>query len=43
MEKPLDLLLLLQAIQDLLKEPTEQRLSRLTGKRPITRYLQTQV
>jgi len=43
MEKPLDLVLLLQAIQDLLNEPIEQRLSRLTGKRPITRYLQTQV
>lgn len=43
MEKPLDLLLLLQAIQDLLSEPIELRLSRLTGNRPITRYLQTQV
>ena len=43
MEKPLDLVLLLQAIQDLLSEPIEQRLSRLTGKRPITRYLQTPV
>ena len=43
MEKPLDLVLLLQAIKDLLSEPIEQRLSRLTGKRPITRYLQTQV
>jgi hypothetical protein len=43
MEKPLDLVLLLQAIQDLLSEPIEQRLSRLTGKRPITRYLQTRV
>jgi CheY-like chemotaxis protein len=43
MEKPLDLVVLLQAIQDLLSEPIEQRLSRLTGKRPITRYLQTQV
>lgn len=43
MEKPLDLGLLLQAIQDLLSEPMEQRLSRLTGKRPITRYLQTEV
>jgi CheY-like chemotaxis protein len=43
MEKPLDLVLLLQAIQDLLDEPIEQRLSRLTGKRTITRYLQTPV
>ena len=43
MEKPLDLPLLLQTIEELLNEPIEQRLSRLTGKRPITRYLQTQV
>ena len=43
MEKPLDLPLLLQTIKDLLSEPIEQRLSRLTNKRPITRYLQTQV
>lgn len=43
MEKPLDLPLLLQAIQDLLSEPIEKRLSRLTGKRPITRYLHTRV
>jgi DNA-binding response OmpR family regulator len=41
MEKPLDLPLLLQAIKDLLREPIEQRLSRSSGKRPITRYLQT--
>ena len=41
MEKPLDLILLLQAIEDLLIEPIEQRLSRSSGKRPITRYLQT--
>ena len=39
MEKPLDLPLLLRAIEDLLFEPVEKRLSRLTGKRPITRYL----
>ena len=39
MEKPLDLPLLLQAIQDLLLEPIESRLSRITGKRPITRFL----
>ena len=43
MEKPLDLPLLLQAIQDLLSEPTERRLSRLSCKRPVTRYLQCQV
>ena len=41
MEKPLDLPLLIQAIEDLLSEPIEKRLSRLTGERPITRYLQT--
>jgi len=41
MEKPLDLLLLLQAIEDLLREPVESRLSRITGKRPITRFLHT--
>ena len=39
MEKPLDLPLLLQAIEDLLLEPVESRLSRITGKRPITRFL----
>ena len=43
MEKPLDLPLLLHTMEELLNEPIEQRLSRLTGKRPITRYLQTQV
>jgi CheY-like chemotaxis protein len=42
MEKPLDLPLLLQAIEDLLLEPVESRLSRITGKRPITRFLQTE-
>jgi CheY-like chemotaxis protein len=41
MEKPLDLPLLLHAIEDLLAEPVEKRLSRLTNKRPITRYLRT--
>lgn len=41
MEKPLDLVLLLQAIEDLLHEPVESRLSRMTGKRPITRFLHT--
>jgi signal transduction histidine kinase len=35
MEKPLDLPLLLQAIKDLLSEPTEQRLSRSSGKREM--------
>ncbi|MGA8656954.1 MAG: response regulator [Chthoniobacterales bacterium] len=39
MEKPLDLPLLLQTIDELLFEPVERRLSRLTGKQPITRYL----
>ncbi len=43
MEKPLDLPLLLQAIEDLLFEPVEKRLLRLTGKRPITRYLRADV
>ena len=41
MEKPLDLPLLLQAIEDLLLEPVESRLSRITGKRQITRFLHT--
>jgi CheY-like chemotaxis protein len=39
MEKPLDLPLLLRTIDELLLEPVGQRLSRLTGKQPITRYL----
>ena len=39
MEKPLDLPLLLRTIDDLLCEPVERRLSRLTGQQPITRYL----
>jgi len=43
MEKPLDLPLLLRTIEDLLVEPIEKRLSRLTGKRPITRYLHTDI
>jgi two-component system response regulator CpxR len=43
MEKPLDLPLLLQTIEDLLVEPVEKRLSRLAGKRPITRYLRTDI
>jgi CheY-like chemotaxis protein len=43
MEKPLDLPLLLQTIDELLVEPMEKRLSRLTGRRPITRYLRAEV
>jgi DNA-binding NtrC family response regulator len=43
MEKPLDLPLLLRTIDDLLVEPIESRLSRLTGRRPIARYLRTDV
>jgi CheY-like chemotaxis protein len=39
MEKPLDLPLLMRAIDELLVEPVEQRLSRLAGRRPIARYL----
>lgn len=41
MEKPLHLPLLLQAIEELLLEPVENRLLRITGKRPITRLLHT--
>jgi CheY-like chemotaxis protein len=43
MEKPLDLPLLLQTIDDLLVEQLENRLSRLAGRRPITRYLDTAI
>src|ERR1700747_706172 len=43
MEKPLDLPLLLQTIDELLVEPVEKRLSRLAGRRPITRYLDTAI
>jgi CheY-like chemotaxis protein len=43
MEKPLDLPLLLRTIEDLLVEPIESRLSRLTGRRPIARYLGTEL
>ena len=39
MEKPLDLPLLLRTIDELLLEPVGHRLSRLTGKPPVTRYL----
>jgi DNA-binding NtrC family response regulator len=42
MEKPLDLPLLLQTIDQLLVEPVEQRLSRLTARQPATRYLHTE-
>jgi two-component system, OmpR family, alkaline phosphatase synthesis response regulator PhoP len=41
MEKPLDLPLLMRAMDELLIEPVEQRLSRLAGRRPIARYLST--
>lgn len=41
MEKPLDLPLLMGAIDELLVEPLEHRLSRLAGRRPIARYLST--
>jgi CheY-like chemotaxis protein len=43
MEKPLDLPLLLQTIDDLLLEPVENRLSRLAGRPPLTRYLHTDI
>jgi CheY-like chemotaxis protein len=39
MEKPLDLPLLMRAIDELVVEPVEKRLSRLAGRRPIARYL----
>jgi CheY-like chemotaxis protein len=39
MEKPLELSLLLRTIEDLLVEPVDRRLSRLTGRSPVTRYL----
>lgn len=42
MEKPLDLPLLLQTIAELLAEPVDQRLARLSGKLPRTRYLRTE-
>jgi DNA-binding NtrC family response regulator len=42
MEKPLDLPLLMRAIDEFLVEPIEQRLSRLAGRRPIARYLSTE-
>jgi CheY-like chemotaxis protein len=43
MEKPLDLPLLLKTIDELLVEPVENRLSRLAGRRPITRYLDSAI
>lgn len=43
MEKPLDIALLLETIRDLLAEPPDMRLARMTGRPPITRYLQSQV
>jgi hypothetical protein len=30
-------------LEDLLSEPVEKRLARLTGKRPITRYLHAEL
>jgi len=39
MQKPLDIPLLLEAIRDLLAEPDEQRLSRITSHGPQTHYL----
>jgi CheY-like chemotaxis protein len=41
MEKPLDLPLLLRTIEELVAEPIESRLSRLTGGEPVARFLRT--
>jgi len=41
MEKPLDLPLLLRTIEELVAEPIESRLSRLTGSEPVARFLRT--
>jgi DNA-binding response OmpR family regulator len=41
MEKPLDLRLLLRTIEELVAEPIESRLSRLTGNEPVARFLRT--
>jgi DNA-binding response OmpR family regulator len=41
MEKPLDLRLLLRTIEELVAEPIESRLSRLTGSEPVARFLRT--
>jgi CheY-like chemotaxis protein len=43
MEKPLDLPLLIRAIDELLAEPIEARLSRLVGHEPVARFLRTEV
>ena len=42
MEKPLDLPRLLRMIDYLLREPIDRRLSRLSGKHPITQYLRAE-
>jgi DNA-binding NtrC family response regulator len=39
MEKPLDLPLLLRTIEELVAEPIDSRLSRLTGSEPVARFL----
>jgi len=39
MQKPLDIPLLLEAMRDLLAEPAEQRLARMTSQEPQTLYL----
>jgi putative two-component system response regulator len=39
MEKPLDIPVLLEAMRDLLAEPAEQRLSRITTRQPQTHHL----
>ena len=39
MEKPLDLPLLLRTIEESVAEPIESRLSRLTGREPVARFL----
>ena len=41
MEKPLDLRLLLRTIEELVAEPIESRLARLTGSEPVARFLRT--
>ena len=38
MEKPIEIPLLLATIADVLKQPTDIRLSRITGKAPMTCY-----
>jgi DNA-binding response OmpR family regulator len=39
MEKPLDFPLLLAAMREVLAEPSEERLARLSGLKPLTRHL----